>query len=111
MLRLSRFRVILVLLVLLLLAAGGGWLYSRRVPRVALESYVPESALGYLEINDVPRLLDRFTATKAWQELAPVYGLSGKLQYAGKVGWLTRVTGIGTRETVLLARSQFAVAV
>ena len=52
MLRLSRFRVILVLLVVLLLAAGGGWLYSRRVPRVEMESYVPESALGYLEIND-----------------------------------------------------------
>src|SRR2546426_12273810 len=98
MFRFSRFRVILGLLVVLL-AAGGGWLYSRRVPRVQMESYVPESALGYLEINDLPRLLDRFTATKAWQQLAPVYGLSGKLQYAGKVGWLTRLTGIGTRET------------
>ena len=111
MFRLSRSRVILVLLVVLLLAAGGGWLYSRRVPRIAMESYVPESALGYLEVNDLPRLLDRFTGTKAWQQLAPAYGLSSKIQYAGKVGWLTRVTGIGTRETVLLARSQFAVAV
>lgn len=111
MFRLSRFRIILVLLVVLLLAAGGGWLYSRRVPRVQMEGYVPESALGYLEVNDVPRLLDRFTATKAWQQLAPAYGLSDKLRYAGKVGWLTRLTGIGTREAVLLARSQFAVAV
>ena len=104
MLRLSRFRVVLVLLVVLLLAAGGGWLYSRRVPHVQIESYVPESALGYLEVNDLPRLLDRFTATKAWQQLAPAYELSGKLRYAGKVGWLTRLTGIGFRLMWFLRR-------
>ena len=96
---------------MVLLLAAGGWIYTRRVTRVEMQSYVPESALGYVEINDVPRLFDRFTSTKAWRALAPIYGLSGKLNYAGKAGWLVRATGIGTQEAVLLARSQFAIAV
>ena len=109
-LRTSRIRLSLALLAVLLLAVGG-WLYSRRVPHVALETYVPESALGYLEVNNLPRLLDSLTATTAWQQLAPAYGLSDKLRYLGKVGTLARVTGIGNQEALLLARAQFAVVI
>jgi hypothetical protein len=110
MVRITRTRIILAALVALILAAGG-WLYSRRVTPVAMANYVPESALGYIEVNDATRLLDRLTATTAWEQLAPVYGLPDKLRYAGKLGTLARFTGLGSNEAVLLARSQFAVVV
>jgi hypothetical protein len=101
---------ILPLLILLLLLTGA-WLYSQRFTRVALENYVPETALGYVEINDLPRLLDNFTCTEAWRQLAPVYEVNNGLQYASWANRLGRWTGIGTKESLLLARGQFAVVV
>jgi hypothetical protein len=101
-------KLVLSLLAILLIAIGV-WLYSRRVQRVAIASYVPQSALGYLEINDWPKLLESFTSTGAWRQLAPVYGIDGKLNYIGKAGWLVSITGIG--EPAMLARTQFALAI
>ena len=93
----------------LLLIATGGWLYSRRPQRVFIASYVPESSLGYLEITDWPQLAGNLTSTKAWQQLAPNYGIDNKLNYIGKLGWLARLTGGG--EAGMLARSQFAIVI
>ena len=101
-------QILLSLLVVLPLAVGG-WLYANRRQRIDIARYVPETAVGYLEVNDWPQLLDRLTSTRAWQQLAPAYGISDKLNYAGRFGWLASLTGSG--ETALLARSQFAVAV
>jgi hypothetical protein len=92
-----------------LLLVLGGWLYARRAQPMVIASYVPESALGYLEINNWPKFVARFTATDAWQQLAPAYGVSGKLEYAGQVSWLAQLAGDG--ETAILARAQFAVVV
>jgi hypothetical protein len=103
-------RVALAGLLLVLLLAGG-WLYSRRVARVEMAAYVPESALGYVEVNDLPRLAGRLTSTDAWERLAPAYGLPESVRWAGWLGSAARWTGVGTREAVLLARAQFAVAV
>ncbi len=108
MLGFSRNQIILGSLLIVLLAVGA-WVYTRRPQQVDLASYAPESALGYLEINDWPQLIDRFTATTAWRQLAPVYGLDNKFNYVGKLGWLAAFTGSG--ETAILARSQFAVVV
>lgn len=107
---LSRKRIIVVLFAVLLLVAGG-WMYSQRVERVPMEIYVPESALGYIELNDLPQLLDHFTSTTAWQKLAPAYGLPDRLNYLGRAGALTRWTGLGPGESVVLSRAQMAVAV
>ncbi len=107
--RFSRKQILIVSLLAVIVAAAGGWMYARRPARVELAGYVPESAMGYLEVNDWPRLLDLLTATKAWRQLAPQYGIPESLQYAGKAGWLAQVTGGG--EAALLARSQFALAV
>ncbi|HWQ36168.1 MAG TPA: hypothetical protein VNQ79_25245 [Blastocatellia bacterium] len=106
----SRKRIIVALCAILLLVAGG-WMYSQRVERVPMEIYVPESALGYIELNDLPQLLDHFTSTTAWQKLAPAYGLPDRLNYLGKAGALTRWTGLGPGESVVLSRAQIAVAV
>jgi hypothetical protein len=104
----SRKKLVLLLFVILLIAIGA-WLYSLRIERIEMASYVPQSALGYLEINDWPKLLERFTATGAWQQLAPAYGIDRKLNYIGKAGWLASLTGFG--EPAMLARTQFALVI
>jgi hypothetical protein len=109
--RFSRKQIILASFVIPLLAVGG-WLYARRPQPVVIASYVPESALGYLEIDDWPKLLDNFTSTRAWRQLAPAYGVSDKLGYLGKASqWdlIAQLTGGG--EAAMLARSQFALVV
>src|SRR5262245_49127623 len=112
--RFSRKRLILALLILLPLAVGG-WLYARRTKLVVMASYAPETALGYLEINNWPQLIDNLASTEAWRELAPAYGIPVELDYLGKVGmWpfgdlIARLTGRG--EAAMLARSQFALVI
>lgn len=93
------------------LLLGGAWLYWQRFTPVDMDTYVPETALGYVEVNDLPRLLNQFAATDAWQQLAPLYGVQNKLQAAGWANWLGRRTGIGTKESLLVARGQFALVV
>ncbi|MBO0723261.1 MAG: hypothetical protein J2P41_20730, partial [Blastocatellia bacterium] len=108
MLKFSRKKIVLALsLALIIIIAIGIWLYSRRLEHVVIATYVPQSALAYLEVNDWPRLLDRFTATQAWKRLAPAYGIDGRLDYIGKAGWLASITGVG--EAALLARAQVAI--
>lgn len=106
---LTRKRIFVGLLLFLLFC--GAWLYWQRISRVALENYVPETALGYVEINDLPHLLNQFAATDAWQQLAPVYQVEHALQYAGWANRLGRWTGIGTKESLLMARGQFALVI
>ncbi len=106
-----RTRIGLVLLLILLLAAGG-WLYSRRIAPIEIARYVPESAIGYFEINSLPNLLSQMTATKAWQQLAPAYGIADKADLfnrASRFSWLTRLTG--NDELAILSQSQLAVVV
>lgn len=88
-----------------------GWIFFHRFETVAMEKYIPDSALGYVTINNVPKFLDQFTETKAWQELAPAYGLQKQFGFAGWLGKIARWTGIGNKETLLVARGQFALVV
>jgi hypothetical protein len=112
--RFSRKRLILALLILLPFAVGG-WIYARRPKPVVMASYAPETALAYLEINNWTQLIDNMTATDAWRELAPAYGVPKDLDYFGKIGmwpfgdWIARMTGRG--EAAMLARSQFALVI
>ncbi|NOT62685.1 MAG: hypothetical protein HOP19_20960, partial [Acidobacteria bacterium] len=111
---LSRKRIFLFTLLALLLGVIG-WLWFQRVRRIEMAGYVPESALGFLEINNWPKTAERFTATKAWKELAPAYGIAdGKgslLSYAGTLGGWAQYAGALGGETALLARTQFALVV
>lgn len=107
-------------LIVVLLAAGG-WFYARRPQRIEIASYVPGSALAYLEINDWPLLVEHLSSTQAWQRLAPDYGLSGQFDHLGKLGWLgwlgslgwpERTAGLAAgSEVAVLARAQFAIVV
>lgn len=106
----SRKQAVFGLLAIALLA-GGLWLYSQRVRRVSMAQYVPASALGYVEVNNAPQVIEQLTATNAWRQLAPAYGLSDKLNYASKLGGLAQFAGTLGGEATVLARAQFAVAV
>jgi hypothetical protein len=110
----TRKRILLFSLLLLVLGAAL-WLWSQRVRRVDMARYVPEAALGYLEINNWPQTAERLTATKAWKELAPAYGIAdgraGVLNYAGTLGGLAQYAGPLGGEAALLARAQFALVV
>lgn len=105
-----RKQVVLGLLAAILVAVGL-WFYSQRVHRVSMAQYVPASALGYVEVNNAPQVIEQLTATNAWRQLAPAYGLSDKLNYASKLGGLVQFAGALGGEATVLARAQFAVAV
>lgn len=111
MLATSRKKIILSLLVVLLLVAGG-WLYTRPPKPIEIATYAPESAIAYLEINNPSQLLGQLTSTRAWQQLAPAYGLSDKLGYIGEasqLGWLAGLAG--NDEMAIASRAQLAVVI
>jgi len=82
----------------------------RRPPRVAMERYVPASALAYMEIDNLSDLVDGLTDTKAWREIAPVLGLSSQIRQLGFISDLVGRTGLGPDEAVVAGRAQFALA-
>ena len=106
---LSRRKIFPVLLLLLILS--GIWIFFHRIASVAMDSYIPDSALGYVVVNDVPQVINKLTATQGWQDLAPMYGLDGKFKYTGWLATLGRWTGIGTAESLLFSRGQFALVI
>ncbi|MEW6126571.1 MAG: DUF3352 domain-containing protein [Acidobacteriota bacterium] len=102
--------LISIVLVALVFSTAGYFLF-RKPPRVPMEPYVPASALAYLEINSLTDLMDGLTDTKAWQEIAPVLGLSSQLKQLGSGIDLMSRTGIGPDEIVTLGRAQYAIVV
>ena len=102
-------RLLLIPAGLLLLAAA--WLWWNRPQRIDIATYAPADSIIYLEADDLPAILAALTSTDAWRSLAPAAGLRADL---GRVGWLGRLsawTGVGTAESVVLARAQVAVVV
>lgn len=91
------------------LLAAGAWLRAGRARAVDMASYVPASALGFIEINDWPGTLRRLGSTDGWRELAPKYGLGEPPWLPGR---LESVAGlVSDSESAALLRSQFALAV
>ncbi len=101
-------RKLLALLIALVFIAGV-WLWWNRPQKVDMANYVPADALVYLEANDLPLIVEGLVQTDAWKRLAPPAGINSGL---GQIGWLSRLsawTGIGSAETVVLARAQVAI--
>lgn len=106
--RLSQ-RLLLIAAGLLLL--GAAWVWWNRPQRIDIAAYAPADSIIYLEADELLSILSGLTSTKAWRDLAPAAGLRTNL---GRVGWLGRLsswTGVGTAESVVLARAQVAVVV
>ncbi|MEK6334448.1 MAG: hypothetical protein AABM67_05820 [Acidobacteriota bacterium] len=90
-------------------ALVGGWLYWNRPTRSDLANYAPSDSLAYLEANDLSEMTEGVEQTAAWKSLASLIGARSNLLPSR---WLIRIakwTGIGSAETVVLARSQIAI--
>ena len=105
----SKLRKWLLLLLVLLLVGGAAWVLWNRPRNVDIASYVPAESVGYIEANDLTRIADGASHTEAWRTLAEALGAPRELISHPWLVSFARWTGIGSVESVLLARSQFAV--
>lgn len=108
--RFTQKKILLTLIVLLAALGVACYFALRRPPRVAMERYVPATALAFIEINNLTDVIDGLTNTKAWRELAPTLGLSSQLRQIGLGADLISRTGFGPDEAVVAGRAQYAIA-
>jgi len=97
--------------VLLLALAAFAWLWLTRPQKVDMTAYAPADSIVYAEADSLPAVVEAFTSTDAWKELAPAAGVEAR---PGGTGWLPpflSFTGLGPSDTVVLARAQVAVVV
>jgi len=99
----------LLVLIGVLLAVGAAWIIWNRPRNTDMASYVPAESIAYIEANDLAQVADGLSHTEAWRALAEPLGAPRQLISHPRLVSFARWTGIGTAESVLLARSQFAV--
>jgi len=87
-----------------------GWLLWNRPRRAEMAGYVPAESLAFVEVNDLPELAEGIVNTDAWKTLSSPSAASLGFSHSRWLTSLARWTGIGSIETVLLARSQFAIS-
>jgi hypothetical protein len=97
--------------VLLLAVLAFAWLWLTRPQRVDMTAYAPADALVYAEADSLPAIIDAFTSTDAWKELAPAAAVEARPSWAGWLSSFLSFTGLGPSDTVVLARAQVAVTV
>lgn len=97
--------------VLLLTLAVFAWLWFTRPRRVEMAGYAPADSVVYFEAESLPEVFDAFTATDAWRELAPAAGVEAGQGWKEWLPGFVSFTGLGTSESVVLARAQVAVTV
>lgn len=98
-----------IILIALIGALVVGWFYWNRPTRTDLAAYAPSDCLAYLQADDLFELTDGVEGTTAWKSLADLMGVRSNLLPSR---WLIRIakwTGIGSAETIVLARSQIAI--
>jgi hypothetical protein len=92
-----------------LLIAAVAWIVWNRPRNTDMASYVPAESIAYIEANDLSKVADGLSRTEAWRTLAEPLGAPRELISHSWLVSFARWSGIGTAETVMLARSQFAV--
>jgi hypothetical protein len=103
--------IIISIVVLTLVGLTAGYFIFRKPQPVPMDKYAPANALAYIEINSLTDVLNGLTDTKAWNEIAPVLGLSSQLKQLGSGIGLMSSTGLGPDEVVIAGRTQYAVVV
>jgi len=85
------------------------WFYWNRPTRTDMAAYAPSDCLAFVESNDLIELTQGVETSKAWKSLS---GLVGARPSISANPWLIRLarwTGIGSADTIVLARSQVAI--
>jgi hypothetical protein len=108
---LSPKNIVIFIVALALIFLTAGYFIFRKPQPVSMDKYAPATALAYIEINSLTDVLDGLTDTKAWNEIAPVLGLSSQLKQLGAGIGLMSNTGLGPDEVVIAGRAQYAVVV
>lgn len=107
---LTRKKIIIASAVLALGIVAAAYFALRRPQRVHMERYVPATALAFIEVDNLPDLIDGLTDTRAWREIAPALGLSSQLKQLGFTSDLIGRTGVGPDEAVVAARAQYIIS-
>lgn len=76
-----------------------------------MAAYVPADCLVFIEANDLTDVAQGIQGTEAWQALSGPVGATTNLSPNHWLVRLARWTGIGSRDAVVLARSQVAVVI
>ena len=97
--------------VLLLAVVAFAWLWLTRPQKVDMTAYAPADAIVYAEADSLPAIIDAFTSTDAWRELAPAAGVAARPGWTGWLPAFLSFTGLGPSDAVVLSRAQVAVAV
>lgn len=108
---LSPKNIVIFIVALALIGLTAGYFIFRKPHPVPMDKYAPANALAYIEINSLTDVLDGLTDTKAWNEIAPVLGLSSQLKQLGSGIGLMSSTGLGPDEVVIAGRAQYAIVV
>jgi hypothetical protein len=93
------------------LAAAGivGWFYWNRPTRVDMATFAPSDCLAYVGADNLSELAEGVEETTAWKSLAGLVGARSNLVPSNWWIRLARWTGIGSAETIVIARSQVAI--
>jgi hypothetical protein len=97
--------------VLLLVVLAFAWLWLTRPQRVDMTAYAPADAILYAEADSLPAIINAFTSTDAWRELAPAAGVEARPIGTGWLPSFLSFTGLGPSDAVVLSRAQVAVTV
>lgn len=106
MIKHPRAKLSLIALIALFIVA---WFYWNRPTRTDMSVYAPSDCLAYVESNDLTELAQGVEGSKAWKSLAGLVGAGANLSANRWLVRLARWTGIGSAETIVIARSQVAV--
>lgn len=108
---LSRKNIVILIITLALSFFTVGYFVFRKPQPLPMDKYAPANALAYIEINSLTDVLDGLTDTQAWNEIAPVLGLSSQLKQLGSGIGLMSSTGLGPDEVVVAGRAQYSIVV
>ncbi|HYP28444.1 MAG TPA: DUF3352 domain-containing protein [Blastocatellia bacterium] len=106
--RLTRKNLLIAGPVLATVLIAGAYVVLRRPPRVDMARYAPATALAFVEVRNVADLVTGLTDTDAWEEIAPLLGISSQLGQVGFASDLISRAGVGPDEAVIAGRAQYA---
>ena len=106
--RLTRKNLLIAATVFAIALIAGAYVALRRPPRVDMARYIPANALAFVEVRNVADLAAGLTDTDAWEEIAPLLGVSSQLRQVGFASDLIGRAGVGPDEAVIAGRAQYA---
>ena len=106
MIKHPRAKLSLIALIALFIVA---WFYWNRPTRTDMSVYAPSDCLAFVESNDLTELAQGVDGSKAWKSLAGLVGAAANLSSNRWLIRLARWTGIGSADSIVIARSQVAI--